>query len=272
MSSAPSVRVLTVDVDGQPLHVEVSGSGHPLLLCNGIGHPTPTWEPFLAALDSTGPRTLVRFDAPGVGRSPVSRHPLTMASLARIVLRMMEELGFESFDVLGVSLGGAIAQEVARQGTDRVTNLVLVSTLPGIGSMMPSLPVLLEMMSPLRHRSATHLQAVSPWLYGGRTRFDRTTALKLAALKEGAGKPSYRGYLAQVALWWGWSSLPWLWTLPMPVLVLTGDDDPIVPAWNSYLMKAFCPKAELHVIGGGGHLLLWDDAQRSARTVSSFLG
>lgn len=269
--NASQVHALTVQVSGQDLHVEVSGSGRPLLLCNGIGYSTSTWEAFVSALEERGEeRTIVRFDAPGVGRSPLSARDLSMADLADLVLEMMSELGHPSFDLLGVSLGGALAQEVARRAPERVSRLVLVSTLCGLGAIPAAPHVLLEMLRLPRQRSEDRPGKVRPWLYGGHTRTDASAALRLSEQQRTA-PVSRPGYRAQMRLWKGWTSLPWLSRLPMPVLVLSGSDDPIVPVGNAYLLKALCPRAQLRVVKGGGHLLLWDDAARSAEIVSEFL-
>ncbi len=86
-----------------------------------------------------------------------------------------------------------------------------------------------------------------------------------------AKPPSVSGYLAQMYAVPGWSSLPWLHRLPHPTLVLAGDDDPIIPLVNGRILAARIPNARLHVVQGGGHLFLLEDAEQLADVVADFL-
>ena len=69
----------------------------------------------------------------------------------------------------------------------------------------------------------------------------------------------------------GWTSLPWLWAIRQPTLVICGDDDPIARQVNHRIMAALIPRAELHIIEGGGHLVLIDSPARVAPIITSFL-
>src|SRR5690349_11943242 len=109
-------RVL--DIDGTPIRVSVMpGPGTPLLLCNGIGGAIELGEPFQKALDGY---PTIAFDAPAVAESGIPTYPPTMGGIARIVARVLDELGVDQVDVLGVSWGGALAQQLAHQYPDRV--------------------------------------------------------------------------------------------------------------------------------------------------------
>ena len=68
-----------------------------------------------------------------------------------------------------------------------------------------------------------------------------------------------------------WTSLPWLWAIRQPTLVVAGDDDPVTPHINHRLMAALIPKARLHTIRGGGHLALVESAAEVAPVITSFL-
>ena len=119
--------VKTVSAGGQRLRVAVrpgAGGGPPLLVCNGIGTPLEALAPFTGALDPAV--TVVRFDVPGAGGSPPTLLPYSVPWLAWLAGRMMTELGYGRFDVLGISWGGGLAQQLAlqyprrcRRGEDR---------------------------------------------------------------------------------------------------------------------------------------------------------
>jgi hypothetical protein len=127
--SDPCIRY--VDVDGVRLRTSVRGAGSPLLLLTGIGASLELSVPFERALNSHGVQTL-SLDAPGTGKSSRYQRPRRMRGLARTMERTLEALGYAQVDVLGVSFGGVLAQQLAHQAPQRVRRLVLASTAAGV--------------------------------------------------------------------------------------------------------------------------------------------
>jgi poly(3-hydroxyalkanoate) depolymerase len=261
--------VRTVTVDGVPLRVAVQGEGRPLLLLMGIGANLEMWAPFEERLDGTLVQT-ISVDAPGTGGSGSYRWPRRMPGLAATMLRLLDVLGYGEVDVLGVSFGGVLAQQVAYQGGDRVRRLVLAATGPGLGGVPASPRVLLTLATPRRYTQPDYFRRVAGRIYGGASRFDPDSALH-GSLARFARAPSLGGYLAQLYAIAGWSSVGWLHRLGLPTLVLAGDDDPIVPLVNGRILARLIPQARLHVVPGGGHLFLLEQAGEMADVVSSFL-
>ena len=259
----------TVTVDGHRLRVAVrpGADGVPLLVCNGIGTPLEALAPFTSALDPA--ITVVRFDVPGVGGSPAPRLPYTVPRLAALAGRMMDALGYDRFDVLGISWGGGLAQQLAVQNPRRCRRLVLVATSPG-SLMIPARPrVLLHLASPRRHRDPAHAARIAGAIYGGTLRRQPELAAVIYD-RAHAAPTSRRGYLYQLAASAGWTSLPWLRLVRQPALILAGDDDPIIPLANARVMAALLPDARLHVYPDG-HLGLLTRADELAAVVSDFL-
>jgi len=101
-------------VGGTPLRVAIrpgTGTGPPLLLCNGIGMRLEALRPFVDALDPA--IEVIRFDAPGVGRSQLPNLPYRFTTLALLQREMLHNLGHQQADVLGISWGGGLAQQFA---------------------------------------------------------------------------------------------------------------------------------------------------------------
>src|SRR5215831_6955820 len=140
------------EVEGQTLRIGIrrgEKARTPLLLFNGIGANIELVEPFLDALD--GPEAII-FDVPGVGGSPAPRLPYRPSMLARLSARLLDQLGHAQVDVIGVSWGGALAQQFAFQQSKRCRRLVLAATSPG-HLMVPGKPsVLLKMITPRRYK------------------------------------------------------------------------------------------------------------------------
>ena len=243
-----------------------TGDGPPLLLCNGIGAQQETLKPFVDELD---PRiTAIRFDVPGVGASPLGRVPLPYSALAALTGQLVSKLGFERFDVLGISWGGGLAQQIAFQHPARCRRAVLVATATG-WMMVPARPgVLRHMVSPARYRDPQYVRAIAGKIYGGTIR--HSPELAKALLVEGDRPPSQRAYLFQLLAAAGWTSTPFLPLIRQQTLVLHGSDDPLVPLINARLLTRLLPHARLHVYDDG-HLALVTHAAELAPVVSEFL-
>jgi poly(3-hydroxyalkanoate) depolymerase len=278
MSTADSLRV--VAVGGQLLRTSVrapvppparagitAAAGQPpLLLINGIGASLELLQPFVDALDPA--IEVIRFDVPGVGGSPLSDRPYRFSGLCTLIAGLLTELGHETADVLGISWGGGVAQHFAAVQRARCRRLVLVSTATG-ALMVPARPaVLARMITPRRYTDRGHLEQIAADLYGGSARTD--PARVAGAMHESSRVGSARGYLYQLAAGTGWTSLPFLPLLRQPTLIVSGDDDPIIPLVNARIMHRLIPGARLHVFSGG-HLGLVTEAAELAPVISDFL-
>ena len=257
-----------IEVGEVRLRTSVRGSGRPLLLITGLGASLDFAVPFERQLSARGFQ-VISFDAPGIGGSSPYRRLRRLPAAAETITRLRAELGHEPVDVLGVSLGGAVAQQLARQAPDRVRSLVLAATMPGIGGLPGSPHPLLPLVAPRRYRDPTFYRAVSGRVYGGLVRHGEA-AIGDASLGR-LRLPSVKGYLGQLYAISGWTSLPWLHTLQQPTLVLAGDDDPLVPLINGRILAWRIPHATLHVIKHGGHLFILERPDDIARLVADFL-
>jgi poly(3-hydroxyalkanoate) depolymerase len=270
MFTTASLR--TVAVGDQLLRVSVrpprpGAPGQvPLLLINGIGASLELLEPFVDQLDPA--IEVIRFDVPGVGGSPAPRYPYRFTGLCAQIAAMLTELGHSRADVLGISWGGGVAQHFAAVQRARCRRLVLVSTATG-ALMVPARPaVLLRMATPRRYTDRRHLEQIAGQIYGGSARDD--PAAIAAAMNAGNRVGSARGYLLQLAAGAGWTSLPLLPLLRQPTLIVSGDDDPIIPVVNARIMHRLIRHSRLHVFHGG-HLGLVTEAAELAPVISRFL-
>ena len=270
--SAPSpdpAATRFLDVDGVRLRVSIRGSGAPLLLVTGLGASIELAEPFEREMVALGVQTIA-FDAPGVGESTAYRRPRRMRGVARTVEHLLDALGYDRVDVLGVSLGGVVAQQLAHQAPERVRRLVLAATGPGLGGVPGNPRALVALATPRRYRQPDYYRRIAGRVYGGAAR-NNPDALLHGSLARFLEAPSVAGYLGQLYAISGWTSMPWLHTLRQPTLVLAGDDDPIVPLVNGRVLARRIPDARLHVLRGAGHLFLLEQPAALAEEVAAFL-
>jgi poly(3-hydroxyalkanoate) depolymerase len=267
-TNRPQAEARTITVRGQRLWVVIrkgDGTRTPLLLMNGIGVNLEVLQPFVDALDPA--IEVIRFDVPGTGGSPAPRIPYRFSMHALLVTNMLDQLGYRQVDVLGVSWGGALAQQFAFQYPVRCRRLILVST--GTGALMvPGNPAALaKIATPRRYQDPAYMEQIAGAIYGGKVRTHPEYAHEFARTTRPG---SVLGYFYQMLGGMGWTSIPWLRTLRQPTLILHGDDDPLVPLVNAKIMQRLIPHAKLYIFHDG-HLGLGTSARELAQVVDQFL-
>ncbi len=238
----------------------------PLVLFNGIGTSLEALQPLVDALDPEV--KVVRFDVPGVGGSPKASTPYSFSGMSRILGAVLDRLGYDQVDILGLSWGGALAQQFAVQNPRRCRRVVLANTGTGWLTVPASPRVLTQMLTHRRRLDVSSASLITQTLFGGSTREDPTTAIRL--LGRETKSASVRGYQHQLLAGLGWTSLPWLPLLRQETLLLFGDDDPIIPAVNGRILQRFLPHSSL-VLYDGGHLDLVLRAPQVVPHINRFL-
>ncbi len=208
-----------VCIRGHRVRIRVQGDGPALLLLNGLTRPLESWEPVARELRG---RTIISFDAPGVGRSPTPVLPLSIPQMARLATGVLDETGVDTADVLGFSHGGAVAQQLAVDAPTRVRRLVLASTSCGIGASPGSQDALRSLLPPSGARA---------W-----------------------PRPDAVGTLWQFLAISSWSSIPFLGAIRTPTLVVHGIRDRVVPPANSTVLAQRIPGARLVTLPAGHDL------------------
>lgn len=241
-----------------------------MLLCNGIGANLELLEPVADALAGQSGRRIptIRIDVPGVGGSPAARPPLRMRGLARLMHDAVIRLGYRQADVLGISWGGALAQEIAYRHQDLCRRVVLCATSMGM-VMMPAHPqVLLTLASPARYFRPSRMRETGARIYGGGFGEDPDLVARFSAATRA---PDPLGYYGQMFAGLGWTSAHYLPRLRQPVLLIAGDDDPIIPTANARIMGVLLRNGTVHIVHGGGHLAVLTHARELIPLIHRFL-
>jgi pimeloyl-ACP methyl ester carboxylesterase len=262
------IRERDADIGGIRLHIRDGGEGRPVLLVNGIGAHAAMWEPLERVL---GGFRLIEFDAPGTGRSGTSAFPVSIPALARLAAGVLDAAEVSAADVIGYSMGGMVAQQLAALAPRRVRRLVLVGTSCGWGGVPGRAAAVLNLATPLRYWSECFNRLTLGSMTGGRSRTDREWVERQSELRR-RHPPSTLGYLAQLLSSSLWCGLPLLARIRAPTLVVTGDDDPLVPAANAMLLASRLPRARVLLAPGEGHLLLMDPESAVLEPIRDFLG
>lgn len=245
------------------IHVQLQGEGPPLLLYSGIFGEVDLWEPVLPYL--AGFRTIA-FDPPGIGKSQLPKLPMNMFTLAELGTQVLDTFGVKKAHVLGGSFGGAVAQQMALMHPNHVDKLVLVSTSFGGFAFPGNLRSFYHFSNPASYLPGRVEKVAGP-MFGGRLR-EEPEVINSVHMSRPAG---LRHLIYRSSALYLWTSLPWMWAIRQPTLILCGDDDPVTPLVNHQIMAKMIPHAKLKVIPGGGHLMLMDSPERVGPHVARFL-
>jgi len=261
----PGTDSFTLDVGEVGIHCSFNQvPGRPLLLVNGLGGNVEMWSPLRDALSH---RPTLAVDLPGTGRSATPLLPLGIGQLANVLVRVLDRLGIESIDLLGYSLGGAVAQVLARREPTRVRSLVLAASTAGWGAFTFSPAAFIELagLAPFLGTSTPEATARAFGDPPGQP-FANFTRARLMV------PPTAMGYAFQMLAIAGWSSHGWLDEIGQPTLVLAGALDRAAPLPNSEALARRIPRARLEIIPHAGHLfLLRDDVEAVASIIDDFL-
>ena len=238
----------------------------PLLKFNGIGHGLEAWQPLVKEMPYTG---LIAYDCPGVGESDLPPSSWTYSQHARLAVALLDHLGVERANILGLSWGGGLAQQFCLNHAERTNRLVLAASVIGAVMAPGRLRTYALMKGTRRFTDQAHFESIAGEIYGGDFR-GKEGAVRDSNLLD-VGCPSDDGYLFQTAALIGWSSLPFLWRLQQHVLVIHGVDDPLVPVINARILACLIPNSELRLLDCG-HLFTVTRATETAAAIHDFLG
>jgi 3-oxoadipate enol-lactonase len=259
--------VPTLSVAGTELHYERRGEGEPLLLIPGLGGHSLHWgEPFVAELERDF--EVVLYDQRGAGRSAAFDGDLTTAGLAADALALLDALGLGRVHVLGISMGGMVAQELALAAPERVASLTLGCTSCGGTQSRPT--------------DQEVIRALTAAVFSGDREHVLRTGFELVVSGAYAADPAHYPAFADAARQYP-ADIPLLMSqqaavvahdtyarlrgLRVPTLVVHGTADRMLAAVNGDLVASLIPGARLELLDGVGHLFFWEQPQRSAQLV-----
>jgi pimeloyl-ACP methyl ester carboxylesterase len=237
------------------------GEGPPLLLIQGLGYARWGWEPVAEPLARSF--EVLQYDNRGIGASDAPPGPYTVEQLAADALQVLEEAGVERAHVVGTSLGGMVAQELAFAAPERVDRLVLACTTPGgtASFPMPEQTVRLMTGGATLRQFVENALAPSP---------DHRIVERILRHREATAQP-LEAWSAQAAAGATFDALDRIDRIASPTLVQTGDGDVVVDPRNSRLLADRIPGARLSVYEGCGHLFFWQEPERFAGELEEFL-
>ena len=253
-----------VDID---LHYVERGSGRPLLLVPGIPAIASDWDPLAEPLSQT--RRVIAYDNRGSGESTTTPAPYDCAQLAADGIGLLDALEIERTDVFGMSLGGMIAQELALGWPERVDRLVLGCTHCGGAHAAPPDREAGKAFALDTDDWAERMRLLAPFAFSARVDAERLEAF---VAKKSGDVQSREGYRGQIAAVLAHDTYDRLLGIECPTLIITGDDDRVIPGESSEPLAQRISGSRLEVIAGGGHLFFLEHQGETLRLLREFLG
>ena len=247
----------TIQANGIDLHYIAAGHGAPVVLLAGFGGDHLSWGlqfPAFRARHHT-----IALDNRGCGRSGSPDVTYTTGLMAGDIVAVLDHLGIDAAHVVGLSLGGMIAQELALAHPQRVLSLQLHSTA---GRADPYLRILLDTWRQVRAQLGREMvqQSMALWLFGRRTFAERPELIEMLMRQATAYPyaPTEVGFARQGEAVVTHDALARLSAIACPTLITAGEDDVLVPARFARELADHLPHAEIHLVPGAGHMWCWE--------------
>lgn len=268
-------------VNGININYKVEGEGEPLILVMGFTGTGQAW--FFQTRAFKKYYKVVTFDNRGVGKTDKPSEPYTMKTMADDTIGLMDHLGIDKAHILGASMGGLIAQEVAINYPERVGKLILAVTFTGLPSNAERVGEVAEIASEVlkawgipqdfRDEDVTSLDAVGLLSRIITLAFNRRLyrMILVPMAKPYARWVGSKNIMGQMKAFVDSSTLDRLHTIQAPTLVMPGTEDKLLPPRSSDLIASRIPNAKLVKVEGGSHAFLVEMRGSFNKEVLDFL-
>ena len=244
----------------------VHGQGEPLLLLMGLGAPGAAWKDHLAAY--TQRFRCIVIDNRGAGMSDRPEGPYTTAMMADDAAGLLDALGVQSAMVAGISMGAAIAQELALRHPRKVRRLVLVSSWSRCDGYLTELFVSF-MQARRSHVESDFNRLLQLWIWSP-NHVNMQLDTLIASRVPDPARMAEAAFTAQCQACISHDTLDRLADIRQPCLLTVGEADIFTPTRLSEAMINLLPHARLERFPGLGHCHHWEDLDRFNRITSAF--
>ena len=259
-----------VDSNGTKIYYQVRGSGKPLVLLMGFGADGDVWEKHVAVYEQHF--QCIILDNRGVGKSDQPAGPYSTAMMADDTAAVMDHLGVAAAKIAGISMGGAIAQELALRYPQKVECLVLISTWPIFNNYAKTV---YENLKTLRVTSApdAFMELLQLWIYAPPFYENGMEELKAGQAGAAANEnpQTQNGFEGQLDACINHDTVDRLHQVKVPTLITIGSMDIFTPPPFSDILHEKIEGSQLVTFPTGGHVHHWEDLERFNKVTTDFL-
>lgn len=266
LNSIETKKIQVGDID---VAYKLFGNGSPILLINGFSAPLDFWDPTLIRKLASN-HTVITFDNRGIGNTTSGSKQFSIKQFADDTSRLMEELKIKKADVIGWSMGGMIAQEVALSNPDKVGKLIIYASTCGTNQSVAPSPEVVDIFSNQSGNMMEMLQRFLPLLFPDHWRNSNPSFIEeLPKSSEVSPIETLKLQTEAIINWTG--TCDRLGSITQPTMVLVGTDDILTVPANSILMAEKIPGSWLVQIKGGGHAMMMQYPDKFTNIVDTFL-
>lgn len=256
--------------DSIRLHYQVTGHGAPLVLIGGLGMPLQGWA--MQAKGLAQSLELIRLDNRGCGDSTIPDQPFTIEDMAKDILALLDHLDMDSAHVLGLSMGGFIALEMAALAPQRVKSLVLAHTTAKIPPLTRRRVRLWAEMRQDGVSSAILAMEQLLWIFPEEIlQNDHTVAILCQNLIQAIETQSWEGFSAQVEACETFDILDRLAEITAPTMIIAAEDDLSAPLSHTRKLERLARVLKKTIFPSGGHASHLIRAEEFNREVLAFI-
>jgi len=252
----------TVNIQGITLHYTIEGAGVPVMLISGLGGNIDSWQRQASAMREH--HLVVRFNKRGEGRSDTPPGPYRISGMAAETVQLLDALDIPAAHIVGSSMGGMIAQEVAIQYPDKALSLTLLATQCGgihAFGAAPENAAALEELATLDMTPQERARGWAPYTLSRGFRLAHPELVEEYVRLSALHPPTIAGLRAQWAALMSYDSWDRLSLISAPTLILQGDEDILVPPENADVLGVRIPNSRVVIIPGAGHSLAFESAE-----------
>jgi pimeloyl-ACP methyl ester carboxylesterase len=259
-------KVHVGDID---IGYKMFGKGDPIVLISGYSAPLEFWDSTLLEKLASN-HTVITFDNRGIGNTTSGNKNFTIPQLADDTSALLDALNIKKADVMGWSMGGFIAQELALSHPNKIGKLIIYASICGGKESAPPTPDVMKVFSDQSGTSLDRIKRFIPLLFPSEWRTQNPNySQSLPAITETIPNETLNLQTQAIINWAGTCSR--LNSITQSTLVIVGTDDTLTVPTNSLLMTEKIPAAWLVQIRGGGHGLMFQYPEEFSNTVLTFL-
>ena len=263
------IETKKIRVDDIEMAYKMFGKGSPILLINGYSAPLDFWDLTLLKRLSSNHK-VITFDNRGVGNTTVGNKTFSIPQFAQDTSKFLDALKIKKADIIGWSMGGMIAQELALSNPEKVEKLIIYASICGGNQSVPPSPEVLKIFSNQSGNTMERLQKFLPVLFPEQWRHDNPNFLyDLPKSSEQTTINTLNKQTEAITNWTGTCNR--LGNITQPTMVLVGTDDVLTSPANSILITEKIPGAWLIQIRGGGHAMMMQYPEKFSNIVETFL-